>query len=157
MDKIMKPRMTNILLLALFLSIIVGIVSAANAATGSHKIEMLNKSGNQKFVFSQEIVRISVGETVTFVPTTKGHNAISVNGMLPEGADKFKTPYNKESKITFDVPGIYGIKCAPHVGAGMVALIVVGEVPETQINAAKIKLPKKAKTKMQTLLSEIYQ
>lgn len=157
MDKIMKPRMTNILLLALFLSIIVGILSAANAATSDNSIEMLNKSGNEKFVFGQEITKISVGDTVTFLPTTKGHNAVTIKGMLPEGATKIKTPYNKEAVVTFTVPGIYGVKCAPHVAAGMVALIVVGDVPEGKFDVSKIKLPKKAKNKMISLVKELYQ
>ena len=29
----------------------------------------------------------------------------------------------------FDQAGIYGVKCAPHVGMGMVALVVVGDAP----------------------------
>ena len=29
--------------------------------------------------------------------------------------------------VTFTVPGVYGVKCKPHYGMGMVALVVVGE------------------------------
>ena len=38
-------------------------------------IEMLNKDADgNKMVYSEEIARIEVGDTVTWVPTTKGHN-----------------------------------------------------------------------------------
>ena len=38
-------------------------------------IEMLNKDADgNKMVYSQEIARVDVGDTITWVPTTKGHN-----------------------------------------------------------------------------------
>ena len=155
MDKSMTPRMINIFLLILFLSIIIGIVSASTADASEYRIQMLNKSENKKYVFASEITRRAPGDSVIFEPTSKGHNAVTIKGMLPVGAKKIKTPYNKEVTITLTEPGIYGIKCAPHVGAGMVALIIVGDVSEADIEIAKIKLPKKAKAKMKILLSNV--
>ena len=39
------------------------------------KVEMLNKSADGKImVYSEDISRIDVGDTITWVPTTKGHN-----------------------------------------------------------------------------------
>ena len=40
---------------------------------------------------------------------------------MPEGAKAFKGKINQEIAVTFDAPGTYGIKCAPHFGMGMVA------------------------------------
>ena len=38
-------------------------------------IEMLNKDANgNRMVFSQEVARVEVGDTVTWLPTSKGHN-----------------------------------------------------------------------------------
>ena len=38
-------------------------------------IEMLNKDANgNKMVYSQELVKIKVGDTVTWLPSSKGHN-----------------------------------------------------------------------------------
>ena len=68
-------------------------------------IEMLNKDvdGN-KMVYSKEIARIEVGDTITWVPTTKGHNVEMISS---PGDIKFKSKNNKEAKITFEVPGLY--------------------------------------------------
>ena len=55
-----------------------GISSQALAADIT--IEMLNKDADgNKMVFSEEIVRIGVGDTVTWVPTDKGHNVEMVS------------------------------------------------------------------------------
>ncbi|MGB2320169.1 MAG: plastocyanin/azurin family copper-binding protein, partial [Candidatus Puniceispirillum sp.] len=74
-------------------------------------IEMLNKDADgNKMVYSQEIVQINSGDTVIWVPTSKGHNVeiiASPNGM------KYKSKNNKEAKITFDQPGIYYYWCTP--------------------------------------------
>jgi len=155
MDKTMTPRMIATLLFTLFLSIVIGVLSASTDEAAKHRIQMLNKSGDKKYVFGQEITRIAVGDSIIFEPTDKGHNAVTIKGMLPVGATKIKTSYNKEVEITLTEPGIYGIKCAPHVGAGMIALIIVGDVSGYYIDLAKIKLPKKAKIKMTELLDQI--
>ena len=45
--------------------------TTANATT----IEMLNKDADgNKMVYSQEIARVAAGDTITWVPTSKGHN-----------------------------------------------------------------------------------
>ena len=75
------------------------------------------------------LVKIEPGDTVKFVATNKGHNAETINGMLPDGAAAFTGKVNQDIAVTFDKPGIYGVKCLPHYGMGMVALIVVGEPP----------------------------
>ena len=51
---------------------------------------MLNKdeAGN-KMVYSDELARIEVGETITWVPTSKGHNVEWIAG--PDGAELLKS------------------------------------------------------------------
>ena len=46
--------------------------------------------------------------------------------MLPADATPFVGKVNQDVTVTFDKPGVYGVKCLPHYGMGMVALIVVG-------------------------------
>ncbi len=55
---------------------------------------------------------------------------------------------NEEIKVTFDVPGLYGVKCAPHVGMGMSprSLLVISSHQLEAFNAAK--LPKKARERI---------
>ena len=118
-------------------------------------IEMLNKDdqGN-KMVYSKEVANIEVGETITWVPTSKGHNVEFVAG--PEGWDlPKKSKNNKEVSITFDVPGIYFYQCTPHKGMGMVALVVVGDDTSNKDAIAKAKAVGKSKKKLKKLLGEL--
>ena len=51
---------------------------------------MLNKGKDGAMVFEPAGVKIAAGDTVTFIPTDKGHNAESIKGMIPDGATEFK-------------------------------------------------------------------
>ena len=94
-------------------------LQAANA--GDITIEMLNKrSDGQKMVYSADIARIETGTTITWIPTSKGHNVEFIAG--PDGWDlPKKSKNNKEVSITFDVPGVYLYQCTPHATMGMIA------------------------------------
>jgi pseudoazurin len=92
---------------------------------------------------------------VHFVAKDKGHNVESVDGMIPEGATPFKGAMNKDLTVTFTQPGVYGFKCAPHYGMGMVGLIVVGDdLPNLQ-KAEAVNHPGKAKTAFATLFKNV--
>ncbi|MBB5278816.1 pseudoazurin [Rhizobium rosettiformans] len=113
------------------------------------EVKMLNKGAEGAMVFEPAGLKIAPGDTVTFVATDKGHNAEAIKGMVPEGAAEFKGKMNEEIKVTFDVPGLYGIKCAPHLGMGMVAAILVGDAPAANLDAFNAaKLPKKARERI---------
>ena len=56
----------------------------------AHMIEMLNKSGNEMMVYSKKIIKVNVGDTVTWKATTKGHNVEFIRNGTPEGVGKFK-------------------------------------------------------------------
>ncbi len=119
----------------------------SNAA--EFEVKMLNKGAEGAMVFEPAGLKIAPGDTVTFIPTDKGHNAEIIKGMIPDGATEFKGKMNEEIKVTFDVPGLYGVKCAPHVGMGMVAAILVGDAPATNLDAFNAaKLPKKARERI---------
>jgi pseudoazurin len=129
---------------------------SSSAMAADYRVEMLNKgSDDARMVFEPALTKVLPGDTVTFVATDKGHNAETIPGMLPEGAEPFKGASGKDVTVTFTVPGAYGIKCLPHVGMGMVALVVVGDAP-TNLDALKaVKLPPKATEKFDTLYSQI--
>ena len=131
----------------------ISLVAPAHASEVS--IELLNKAGERRFVFSPELVRIEPGDTVVFVPTDKGHNTVSIDGMLPDGAQRINIGFNKEGAVTLDRPGIYGIKCTPHAGLGMVGLIVVGDRGSTDaVRRAATKLPPQARKRIDALLDQ---
>ena len=117
------------------------------------KIEMLNKDaeGNRQ-VYSEEVARIDVGDTITWVPTNKGHNiemVASPNNM------KLRSKNNKEVQITFEEPGIYYYWCTPHKGMGMIGLVVVGGDTSNKDKIAKAKAIGKSKKKLKKLLEEL--
>ncbi|MCT9000264.1 pseudoazurin [Chelativorans intermedius] len=129
-------------------------VASASAETAT--IEMLNKKGDERFVYSAPLVRVEPGDTLRIAATDKGHNAVSIDGMLPAGAEPINVPFNKDGEITLTEPGVYGIKCTPHVGLGMVALVVVGDPANLDAAAdAADKLPPKAKKRMSELFSQL--
>jgi pseudoazurin len=126
---------------------------AGTAVAAEHEVQMLNKGEKGAMVFEPDFVRAEPGDTIRFVVADKGHNAESIKGMLPEGADAFKGKINKEVTITVTEDGLYGIKCAPHYGMGMVALIAVGDPVNTE-EAVAVKHPGKAKKVFAELLGQ---
>lgn len=100
---------------------------ASPLAAETHVVEMYNRSGNGPMIYEPSFLRIAPGDTVRFVPTQPSHNAATIDEMLPEGAEPFKSKINQDFSITLTVPGTYGIKCSPHYAMGMVMLIQVGE------------------------------
>ena len=137
-----------IALLTAFISVVA--ISSANAANIT--VEMLNKRDDgAKMVYSEDITRIDVGDTVTWVPTSKGHNVEFIAG--PDGWDApKKSKNNKEVSITFDMPGVYLYQCSPHKSMGMIALVVVGE-GTNDVSGAKVR--GKSKKKLKALLADL--
>ena len=119
------------------------------------EVEMLNKdSAGRKMVYSQDVVTIDTGDTITWVPTDKGHNVEIV--AAPEGFDIPKKSKNgKEVTIEFTVPGIYYYWCTPHKGMGMIGLVVVGGDTSNKDDIAKAKAMGKSKKKLKKLLGEL--
>ena len=137
--------------------IIAGIVAlfATNAYAEDLTIEMLNKRDDgAKMVYSQDIARIDVGDTITWLPKSKGHNVEFVAG--PDGWDAPKKSKNgKEVAITFDTPGVYLYQCTPHKSMGMIALVVVGEDMSNLDAITGMKMRGKSKKKMKAILDEL--
>ena len=93
---------------------------ALPAGAAEFEVKMLNKGAEGAMVFEPSLLKIAPGDTVKFLATDKTHNAESIKGMIPEGAKPFVGKINEEITVTFEQPGIYGIKCLPHYGMGMV-------------------------------------
>lgn len=141
--------------LAFFMAVFGFVFFTSLAYANDITIEMLNKRDDgAKMVYSEDIARINVGDTVTWVPTSKGHNVEFI--AAPEGWDiPKKSKNNKEVSITFDVPGIYFYQCTPHKGMGMIALVVVGDDVSNKDAIAKAKALGKSKKKLKALLGEL--
>ena len=133
---------------------LIGLVSTT-AMAEDITVEMLNKRDDgAKMVYSEDISRIDVGDTITWVPTSKGHNVHFIAG--PEGWDlPKKSKNNKEVAITFDTPGIYLYQCTPHASMGMIALVIVDGDTSNKDAIAKTKLRGKSKKKLKALLGDL--
>lgn len=92
----------------------------------THDVKMYNRSENGAMIYEPSYLRIAPGDTVRFLSTQPGHNAATIDGMIPPGAEPFKSRINEDFSVTLSVPGAYGIKCSPHYAMGMVMLIDVG-------------------------------
>tara|TARA_B100001741_G_scaffold188738_1_gene155407 strand:- start:347 stop:787 length:441 start_codon:yes stop_codon:yes gene_type:complete len=108
-------------------------------------VEMLNKSGKESMVYSKKIVRINVGETVIWKATDKGHNVEFIKGGVPEGVEKFKSKFNKDTEYKFSIPGIYAYWCTPHKNMGMIGFVVVGNDKSNLEEIKKIRFAAKSK------------
>ena len=140
---------------ALLLALIMAVVIAPNVYAADMEVEMLNRRDDgAKMAYSEDIARIDVGDTITWVPTTKGHNVHFIAG--PDGWDlPKKSKQNKEVVLTFDTPGVYLYQCTPHASMGMIALIVVGEDTSNLDAIKKAKVRGKSKKIFKKLLADI--
>ena len=136
------------LLVALFL--FSNLASAADLT-----IDMLNKRDDgRRMVYSLEVAKIDAGQSIKWVAKDKGHNVEMIKG--PDGASlPKKSKLNEDVTIKFDTPGIYLYKCTPHVGMGMIGLVVVGGDTSNKDAIMKVKLGGKSKKKRKTLLSDL--
>lgn len=128
------------------------LASATYAET--FEVKMLNKGADGAMVFEPAFVKAAVGDTITFVSTDKGHNVESIKDMLPEGVEPFKSKMGEDYSLSLTTEGVYGLKCTPHFGMGMVALIEVG-APVNLETAAAVPQKGKAKTRFEALFAQI--
>ena len=112
-------------LIKYLLSVIILFTFSTNAFAANESIEMLNKQDKERMVYSKKVVKINVGDTVFWKATDKGHNVEFIKGGIPEGVDKFKSKFNKDTEYKFTIPGIYAYWCTPHKTMGMIGFVVV--------------------------------
>ena len=120
-------------MIRLFTLLFVMITMSANAADMS--IDMLNKDASgRKMVYSKEIAKVAVGDTITVLNKSK---------------------LNKEYSYTFEEKGIYLYQCTPHKSMGMIGLVIVGDDTSNIKQISKTKVFGKSKKKLKKWLSEI--
>lgn len=135
-----------------FALLLVSTVFTHAAQAEVHEVKMLNRGAEGSMVYEPDYLRIAPGDTVRFLPSQSGHNAASVPGLLPAGAEAFMSRLNQPFEHNFTVPGTYGVQCIPHVAMGMVMLIQVGDAQATPIPG---NLPTRAKDRFAAQLSKL--
>ena len=133
--------MKNKLLLIIFFSLFWSKYTLAADQT----VEMLNRLNKESMVFEPKIVRVNVGDTVLWKATDKGHNVEFIKNGIPDGVDKFKSKYNKDTEYKFTIPGIYAYWCTPHKNMGMIGFVVVGDDKSNLEKIKKLRFSAKSK------------
>ena len=117
------------------------------------EIEMLNKLGKEKMLYSVKVAEVDVNDKIIWKSTTKGHNVEFV--VMPKGVKKFKSKINKDATYEFKVPGIYLYQCTPHKAMGMIGIVVVGNDKSNLDAVKKAKMRGKSKKFLKELLKGI--
>tara|TARA_Y100001970_G_scaffold63767_1_gene81675 strand:- start:265 stop:690 length:426 start_codon:yes stop_codon:yes gene_type:complete len=118
-------------------------------------IDMLNvRSDGQSMVYSEDVLKVEVGDTVVWKPKDKGHNVEFIIG--PDAIElPKKSRINQEFTYTFEKSGVYFYQCTPHKSMGMIAVIIVGD-DLTNIDQVKsVRVFGKSKRKLEEILSLI--
>ena len=102
----------------------------------TYEVKMLNQGTEGYMVFEPAFLKINKGDTVTFKATDAAHNSASIKGMIPSGAEEWNGKLSQDISVTFNIEGVYGYQCAPHMMMAMVGIIKVGE-NQSNLESAK--------------------
>ena len=146
--------MRNFYLIFMVVCFMGGMVLSAKAEEKEPLIiEMLNKRGKEKMLYGQDVVKIEVGQTITWTPDSKGHNVQFVS--VPEGVEKVKSKLSKEFSYTFEQEGVYLYVCTPHASMGMIGVVVVGESDVNLDEVLDYKFRGKSKKKFKKIAKSL--
>ena len=76
--------------------------------------------------FSPLHIFIKPGDSVKWTNMAV-HNSESMEGLIPDGAEHWKSKIGEEISIVLEKEGVYIYKCFPHYANGMLGAIIVGE------------------------------
>ena len=140
-------------MLRIFFIFIIFFTSPILANTFS--IDMLNvRSDGQSMVYSEDVLKVEVGDTVVWKPKDKGHNVEFIIG--PDAIElPKKSRINQECTYTFETPGVYFYQCTPHKSMGMIAVVIVGEELTNIDQVKSVRVFGKSKRKLEEILSLI--
>ena len=133
----MKISIKNLLVILPIFLISLDLVSE------NHTVKMLNQGAGGVMVFEPAVLKVNLGDTVTFVSTDAAHNSASIPGLLPVNASSWNGQLSRDISVTFTIPGIYGYQCTPHAMMAMIGFIQVGgdssNLQSVKNNAEKLK------------------
>ena len=137
--------------------VLMSMVASHAARAAEVVVDMLSRdaSTNTSNLFKPGLVRINKGDTVKWVAKQSGHNVSFIEGAVPVGVAPFTSPTGKDATFKFNKPGVYLYKCAPHVGLGMVGLVVVGNDKSNLAAAKAAYIPPLAKKRLEPFFAEL--
>lgn len=122
------------------------------ALAETHEVRMLNRNDKGPMPFEPDYLVIRPGDSVKFIAASPGHNAATIDGMIPGDGERFVGRINEEIEVTLTQEGIWGIRCSPHYTMGMVMLIQVGDTPATKADLPD-DLPPAARERMLDIIA----
>ena len=138
-------------------SILIFIISmlfiSNNVVAASYEIEMLNKLGKEKMLFSKKVIKIDINDEVLWKSVDKGHNVEFIG--MPDGALKYKSKHSKDAVYKFSKAGIYLYQCTPHKAMGMIGIVVVGNDKNNLEKIKNVKVYGKSKKLLKSLLADL--
>lgn len=105
---------------SLFATLLLAVSALSVQAQENHMINA------QARVFAPEILHIQPGDSVQWDNMTS-HNTVSIDELLPAGAQPWRGQMGENFSVTLTVEGVYPYVCEPHIGFGMMGVIVVGQ------------------------------
>ena len=101
-------------------AILLVLSSAIVSAQETHQVNA------QARIFVPDILYIQPGDSVQWQNMTS-HDTVSIEGLIPEGAQPWRGAIGENLSVTLTVEGVYAYVCEPHIGFGMMGVIVVGK------------------------------
>ena len=135
-----------------FIMVIFSFLSS-NAIAETFTIEMLNKLGKERMVYSEKVISINTNDEILWKSKDKGHN-VELIGM-PTGAKKYKSKISKDANYKFEKPGIYLYQCTPHKAMVMIGLVVVSNDKSNLDKIKKVKVYGKSKKLLKKFLKAL--
>ena len=104
--------------------------------------------------FSTRVAHVDVGQTITWLPISKGHNVEFAKG--PDGLKlPSKSKLSEEFSVKFTIPGVYLYWCRPHKDTGMIGLIVVGNDLSNLPEVSEVGMSRQSDSVLRTLISSL--
>ena len=133
---------------------ILAITSISSLAIAqNHTIDMLNKLGKERMVFSKKVISINLNDDISWKSVDKGHNVEFIG--MPDGVKKYKSRISKDANFKFTKPGVYLYQCTPHKAMGMIGIVVVGDDKNNLNKIKKVKVYGKSKKILKKLLKTL--
>ncbi len=121
---------------------------ASGVAGADHTIKLFSAEG--KYRMDPSFLKVAPGDTVIFAANEE-HDSDSIDGAIPEGAERWNGKMDEEVRVTLTVEGFYAYKCSPHYFDGMVGLIQVGESTANAEAIMALKMPPNATARLEEL------
>ena len=129
--RVLSDRRLPVVLLAVVATAALAALLAAPLHAASQEVRMVEvrmveRGETGAMAFEPARGAAAPGGAIVFVPTDRGHDVASIEGMLPEGVAPFRTAFGRKFRPSVTEAGVHGVERTPHPGTGTSALVPAG-------------------------------